>query len=66
LDKKNGVRPRLLTLKEAAVYLGRSVDSVRELLYQQELRCIQRGPRSKIWLDRHELDEWIEQNLRFM
>ena len=56
---------RLLTLAEAAKYLGRGQDSFRELLYAKELKCIQKG-RGKIWLDILELDQWIERNLHFM
>ena len=57
---------RLVSIKEGADYLGRkSVDSLRELLYRKEIRCIQRG-RGKIWLDIRELDKWIEENLKFM
>ena len=56
---------RLLTLKEASIYLGRGEDSLRELLYSREMRCIQRG-RGKIWLDVLEVDRWIERNLEYM
>ena len=56
---------RLLSLKEAAEYLGRRPDSMRELLYSHELRCIQKGS-GKIWLDIRELDRWIDTNLSYM
>lgn len=59
------ISKRLLSLKEAAVYLGRRPDSMRELLYSHELRCIQKGS-GKIWLDIRELDKWIESNLNYM
>jgi hypothetical protein len=63
--KINSQNKRLLTLKEAADYLGRKPDSMRELLYGRELRCIQKG-KGKIWLDIKELDGWIDQNLSYM
>jgi len=56
---------RLLTIKEAAEYLGRSVDSMRELLYSHELKCIQKG-KGKIWIDMRDLDEWIDANKSYM
>ena len=56
---------RLITLKEAATYLGRGEDSLRELLYAREMRCVQRG-KGKIWLDINELDQWVEHNLQYM
>ncbi len=56
---------RLLTLKEAATYLGRKPDSMRDLLYKHELKCIQKG-KGKIWLDIRELDKWIENSLGFL
>lgn len=60
------MRCRLLTLAEAAIYLGRSHDSVRELLYERELRCVQRGDRGKIWIPVDELERWIERNLDYL
>jgi len=57
----NPVRQRLYPLKDAAAYLGRSVDSLRELIYAGTFPIIQEGERSKIWLDVHDLDKWIQQ-----
>jgi hypothetical protein len=59
------LKKRLLTLAEGAEYLGRKPDSVRDLLYRRELRCIQKG-NGKIWLDLYELDRWVENSLHFM
>jgi excisionase family DNA binding protein len=61
----NRARRRLFTLKEAAVYLGRGVDSTRELVYRRELRVIQEG-RGKVWIPVDELDRWIDDKLRFI
>lgn len=60
----NPVRPRLMSLKNAAKYLDRGTHSLRELVYRHEIRVIQNG-RGKMWFDVRELDEWIEENLRY-
>jgi len=60
----NPVRPRLLSLKDAASYLGRGTDSLREMVYRRELRVIQEG-KGKMWFDLRELDNWIDRNLHF-
>lgn len=49
---------RLLTIKETAEYLGRSVWSVRELIWKGELPIVRVGKR--IHLDIYELDTWVE------
>jgi excisionase family DNA binding protein len=54
------IRPRLLTVKEASVYLGRSVPSIRELIWAGSLPIVRVGKR--IHLDLLDLDKWIEQN----
>ena len=59
------MRQRLLSLKEAACYLGRGEDSMRELVYARKIQVIQEGERSKIWLDLKDLDQWIEANKRY-
>ena len=51
---------RLLTVKEAAEYLGRSVWSVRELVWGGSLPCVKVGRR--IHLDIFDLDKWIDQH----
>lgn len=50
---------RLLTVKEASVYLGRSVPSIRELIWAGKLPIVREGKR--IHLDIFDLDRWIEQ-----
>jgi hypothetical protein len=64
---KNIIEPvrRLLTIKEAAAYLCRSVFSMREMLYRRELKCIQKG-KGKIWIDIRDLDAWIDSNKSYM
>jgi len=53
---------RLYTVEEAALYLGRGVDSVREMIWRREIPIVQRGDRGKIWLDIEDLSKWIEGN----
>ena len=54
------VQPALLNVKEAAVYLGRSEQSVQHLIFEKELPVVRVGRR--IHLDRRDLDSWIEKN----
>ena len=62
----NPVCPRLLSLKQAAKYLGRGEDSMRELIYARTFRVIQEGERSKMWLDVKDLDSWIEDRKHYV
>jgi len=52
------IKPRLLTVKEASVYLGRSIPSIRELIWDGTLPIVRVGRR--IHLDLIDLDKWIE------
>jgi excisionase family DNA binding protein len=57
--------PRLLTLKQAAEYIGHSVDLVREMVVSRELPHILKGSgkeRSHVLIDRLDLDNWVEKN----
>jgi excisionase family DNA binding protein len=54
----NSIDRRLLSLKEAAYYLGRSIWSVRELIWKGALPYIQDG--RKQYLDIIDLDRYIE------
>ena len=53
-------KKRLYSVPEAAIYLGRSVWSIRELIYDGKLPCVRAGRR--IHLDIEDLDQWIERN----
>ena len=53
---------RLYCLKDAAVYLGRTVWGVRELVWKHELPVICAGRGGKQYIDVHDMDEWIEKN----
>jgi excisionase family DNA binding protein len=52
------LQPMLLTVKQAALYLGRSEQSVQHLIFQKDLPVVRRGRR--VHLDRRDLDHWIE------
>ena len=53
------LKKRLLTVEEASLYLGRSVSSVRELIWSGDLPFVKAGRRTH--LDLFDLDRWIEQ-----
>lgn len=53
-------RKRLLSVKDAAVYLGRSVPAIRELIWSGSLPYIRVDRR--VHLDLFDLDKWIEQH----
>ncbi len=51
---------RLYSLKEASVYLGRSLWAVREMLWAGKMPYVKDGRR--ILLDINDIDAWIERN----
>jgi len=51
---------RLYSIKESAVYLGRSVCAVREMLWKGKMPYIKDGAR--ILLDIQDMNEWIDRN----
>ncbi len=52
------IRPRLLTVEEAAQYLGRSKEAVQHMIASGKLPTVRSDRR--VFLDRHDLDRWIE------
>jgi excisionase family DNA binding protein len=58
--KAEGPLKRLYSIPEAAFYLGRSVDAVREMVWAGKLPAIKDGRR--ILLDVRDMDTWIEQS----
>ena len=56
------LRKRLLTIQEAAEYLGRTAPALRELQWAGKIPYIQEGRR--IHFDLHDLDEWIASHKR--
>ena len=55
-----GPAKRLYNIFEASCYLGRSVDSLRELLWAGKIDFIKDGKR--IYLDVRDMDTYIEQS----
>ncbi len=51
---------RLFDLKEASIYLGRPVFSVRGLIWQGKLPVIKDGRR--LYLDLYDMNDYIEKN----
>lgn len=57
-------KKRLLTLKEAAEYLGRSLYSMRTLVWDGKVPVVQDG--RKMWVDIMDLDNYIDHNKRIV
>lgn len=51
---------RLYSIPEAGQYLGRTIWSIREMIYAGKLPYIRDGRR--MLLDIHDMDSWIENN----
>ncbi len=56
----NGPMKRLYTLQEAAFYLGRTVDALREMVWGGKLPYFRDGKR--MLLDIKDMDEFIDRN----
>jgi excisionase family DNA binding protein len=54
------VAPRLLTVKQAAAYLGRTEEAIQHMVAARKLPVVRDGRR--VFLDVRELDKWIERN----
>lgn len=50
--------PRLLTVKEAAIYIGRSEKALWHMIGNSSVPVVREGAR--VHLDRADLDQWIE------
>lgn len=61
-QRKNpkGPAKRLYTVPEAAFYLGRTVDALREIIWSGRLPCVKDGRR--VLLDVRDLDDFIDRN----
>jgi excisionase family DNA binding protein len=53
-----GVRPRLLNIKQASEYLGRTEPATRHMVQSGKVPCVRSDRR--ILLDVRDLDRWIE------
>jgi len=58
----NPMCKRLYSLKEAAEYMGRSVWGVRDLIWSQTIPVVKQAGCRKMYLDRNDLDAFIEKN----
>ncbi len=54
------ISPRLLRLKPAAEYLGRSPKSLRAMIQRGELPVIKTDNHAPFLIDLRDLNEWIE------
>lgn len=58
----NPVCKRLYTLKESAVYLGRTEWGMRDLIWKQLIPVVMTSGGRKIFLNVRDLDDYIEKN----
>jgi excisionase family DNA binding protein len=56
----NPLLPRLLALKDAAGYLGRTARGMRELYWAGKIPIVRDG--KKIYFDRQDLDSYVQKN----
>ena len=54
----NQIKPRLLSIEQAATYLGRSAHSVRYLVATGKIPCVRLDKR--VFIDARDLDQLIE------
>ena len=52
--------PRLLTIDQAAVYVGRTREATQHLAASGKIPTVRTDRR--VFIDRHDLDRWIERN----
>jgi excisionase family DNA binding protein len=60
MPKVSPISPRLLRLKPAAEYLGRSPKSLRAMIQRGELPVIKTDNHAPFLIDLRDLNEWIE------
>jgi len=67
-DRTNSVtpeiHPRLLTLKQAGRYIGRTQTAMRHLVAEGRIPTVRSDRR--VLVDIHDLDKWIEENKKVM
>jgi excisionase family DNA binding protein len=51
-------QPRLLSVSEAAIYLGRTQKALRHMVANGAIPAVREG--SRVHLDRADLDRWVE------
>jgi excisionase family DNA binding protein len=60
LDGWNGVKPRLLTVKDAAIYMRRSPSGLRRLIHAGKIPMVRLDERT--FIDIRDLDRVIEES----
>jgi len=60
LQEPSRLYPRLLTLDQAAVYLGRTREDVQQLSISGKVPTVRADRR--VFMDRLDLDQWIDEN----
>jgi len=58
----NPLCKRLYTLKEAALYLGRSEWGMRDLIWKRQVPVVMNSGGRKIFVDVKDLDAYVESN----
>jgi excisionase family DNA binding protein len=56
----NRISKRLYSLKESAVYLGRGLHGVRDMVWRGEIPIVRSG--RKMFIDIRDLEEYVERN----
>ncbi len=51
---------RLYSIKESAIYLGRTPWAIREMVWAGKIPCVRDGRR--VLLDVNDMDKWIEKS----
>jgi excisionase family DNA binding protein len=64
--RKDQLRPqkRLFSLEDTSIYLGRSINSVRDMIHSGKMPFIRDGKR--IFIDLRDLDLWIDRSKETM
>ena len=62
VSKGTELRARLLTIKQAGAYIGRSPKAVEHLVRSGKIRRVDVGGDRRVFIDRVELDQLIESN----
>ncbi len=60
ISHKDRPAKRLYDLKEASLYMGRTVCALREMIWAGKLPVVKDGRR--VLLDVYDMDRWIEQS----
>jgi excisionase family DNA binding protein len=60
LASSSGVQPRLLTLDQAAIYIGRTLPAIQHMVADGQIPTVRSDRR--VFIDVRDLDGWIEQN----